>query len=532
MVQTVLDECRLHSKHTKNNMKSQHSRTAKSIRNSGMALTMYIIKLILQFWSRKVFLDYLGTEILGLNSTATNLLSFLNIAEMGIGEAISCTLYKPIFEKDREGIINIVSFHGMIYKRIACMIIGGALIMMCFFPTIFKKMELPLWYAYASFSVLLFSSLLGYFVNYKQVLLSADQKDYKVQYAYNSVLMIKVLVQALTIWLLPHGYIWWLIWELVFAIIASVSLTYVIKATYPFLNKSSLSYNKLKEIYPSVLTKVKQLFFHKTTSFALIQFGPLILYLYTTLTEVAIYGNYMLVFMGITLFVNAALNSVVAGVGNYLEEHFSQRESFFEELFSLRFFIAALFSFFFYTLTPSFILLWIGSEFLLPNSTLLLLTIMLFIQLSRQTIDNFTYAIGLFNDVWAPIVEFTINVGSSLILGYYFGLDGIIGGAIISLVCIVMLWKPYFLFHRGLMLPVSLYWKTFIKHFLITTVLFVVALWLINKVDFHSNPFVTLLVDGGQGLVYLGLPLTIAFCLSGCGMKTFIARMLNFIKTK
>lgn len=39
---------------------------------------MYFVNLVLQFFSRKIFLDYLGTKILGLNTTATNLLQFLN----------------------------------------------------------------------------------------------------------------------------------------------------------------------------------------------------------------------------------------------------------------------------------------------------------------------------------------------------------------------------------------------------------------------------------------------------------------------
>ena len=148
------------------------SRTAQSILNSIVALTMYFVNLVLQFYSRKIFLEYLGAEILGLNSTAYNLLQFLNLAELGIGSAIGYTLYKPIYENDRETIINIVSLQGRFYKKIACIIIFGAVILSFFFPVIFKKMELPLWYAYASFGVLLFSSLLGYFVNYKQILLA------------------------------------------------------------------------------------------------------------------------------------------------------------------------------------------------------------------------------------------------------------------------------------------------------------------------------------------------------------------------
>ena len=62
-----------------------YTRTKNSIRNSVVAVLFQVIALTIGFFSRKIFLDYLGTEILGLNSTASSLLGFLNIAELGIG---------------------------------------------------------------------------------------------------------------------------------------------------------------------------------------------------------------------------------------------------------------------------------------------------------------------------------------------------------------------------------------------------------------------------------------------------------------
>ena len=43
------------------------SRTAKSLKNSVVALLFYFINLGLQFFSRKIFLEHLGAEVLGLN---------------------------------------------------------------------------------------------------------------------------------------------------------------------------------------------------------------------------------------------------------------------------------------------------------------------------------------------------------------------------------------------------------------------------------------------------------------------------------
>ena len=91
---------------------SESSRTAKSIKNAKVALIFYFINIVLQFFSRKVFLDYLGAEVLGLNTTAQNLIGFLNLAELGIGGAIAFTLYKPIYEKNTQVINEIVSLQG------------------------------------------------------------------------------------------------------------------------------------------------------------------------------------------------------------------------------------------------------------------------------------------------------------------------------------------------------------------------------------------------------------------------------------
>lgn len=191
------------------------SRTTKSIHNVKVALLFYILNLILQFFSRKIFLDYLGSEVLGLNTTAQNLLGFLNLAELGIGSAVAYNLYKPLFDQDRTAINAIVSVQGWLYRRIAYIVIIGACILMCFFPMIFAKAQVPLWYAYGSFIALLAAALLSYFVNYRQIVLSADQKEYKITLSVQGVKVVKILFQILAIRFLEHGYVWWMGLEIV-----------------------------------------------------------------------------------------------------------------------------------------------------------------------------------------------------------------------------------------------------------------------------------------------------------------------------
>ena len=62
------------------------SRTQRSIQNVRIALIYYFINLIISFISRKIFIEYLGTEILGLNTTVVNLLQFLNLGNLVSGQ--------------------------------------------------------------------------------------------------------------------------------------------------------------------------------------------------------------------------------------------------------------------------------------------------------------------------------------------------------------------------------------------------------------------------------------------------------------
>lgn len=184
------------------------SRTRKGLKNSGVALSYYIFNMVLGFISRKVFIDHLGASILGLNTTAQDILGFLNLAELGVGSAIAFTLYKPLAMNDRQAINEIVAVQGWLYRKIASFVGVGALVIMLFFPLIFKKIELPIWYAYASFIALLYSALLSYFVNYRQILLSANQMEYKITYSYKYVLLLKTLFQIIAICYFSNGYIW------------------------------------------------------------------------------------------------------------------------------------------------------------------------------------------------------------------------------------------------------------------------------------------------------------------------------------
>lgn len=115
------------------------SRTKKSIINARTALVFYALNFLLSFFSRQAFIAHLGIEVLGLNTTVTSLLGFLNLAELGIGGAISFSLYRPLFRNDIQTINEIVSIQGWLYRKIAFVVMGGGILLMFFFLLFFPK---------------------------------------------------------------------------------------------------------------------------------------------------------------------------------------------------------------------------------------------------------------------------------------------------------------------------------------------------------------------------------------------------------
>ena len=63
-----------------------------------------VATMLMSFVLRKIFILYLADTLLGINSTYTNVLSILNMAELGIGTALNFSLYGPVARGEKEKI--------------------------------------------------------------------------------------------------------------------------------------------------------------------------------------------------------------------------------------------------------------------------------------------------------------------------------------------------------------------------------------------------------------------------------------------
>ena len=85
-------------------------RTKKSAINIITAFISQFVLILLGFVSRKVMIDSIGVEYLGINGLMSNILTILSLAESGIGTAMVYALYKPLAKKDIPKIKGLMNF--------------------------------------------------------------------------------------------------------------------------------------------------------------------------------------------------------------------------------------------------------------------------------------------------------------------------------------------------------------------------------------------------------------------------------------
>lgn len=443
-----------------------NSRIQKSIMNAKVNTIFYVLMLVLAFFSRKYFLQNLGKEFMGLTGTLGDMLNLMNITELGIGTAVGVTLYKPLFSDDRETITDIVSVFGFLYTRVGAIIAAAGLILSCFFPLIFADAGVPLYVVYLMFFSMLYASLLGYFINYRQIILSASQQNYVIMIRYNTAMIVKTILQIFVSFL-PSGYIWWILLEALAITVYSFILNRAIRQHFPWL-ETSIARGKAKfKEYKGLWTKTKQVFAYKLCHLVFNSSTSIFIYAFATLSSVALYGNYNMIMSKAVSFIDGLFTGMTASVGNLIaEDNVDKTLRVFKELLAFRYLAAGVVTFSLYFVSTPLIRMWLGAEYELSSLFVALLALHFFISQVRIAVDNFKDGYGIFQDVWAPIAEVVSNIVFSCILGYLYGLTGIILALILSEFFIKLIWKPYYLFKVGFKRSVlKEYWPLIFKYY-------------------------------------------------------------------
>ncbi|EJT6614079.1 hypothetical protein F6J58_09280 [Clostridium perfringens] len=496
------------------------------MKNMKINLVFYFIIIILNFVSKSIFIKYLGATINGVNSLLTSLISFLNVAELGVGAAVGYSLYKPLNDNQWNEVENIMILFKYYYKKIAIIISVLGIILSIILPFLIKG-QINLLSAYIYYFIYLLNCVLSYFFTYKQTLIIADQKQYKIAFELNITKIIKIIAQCILL-VIFKNFIIWLITEVLFNILGMYLANKKIDKEYKNLLtwSSDEEIDEIKTENKLIGKNIGDIFFHKIGTFVVKQTDAIVISIFSTLVETGIYANYLLIINSLSGLVANTIGSVMPSIGNLIADE-SREKSYkiFKRLYLLDNLIALFLSVCLYFVIDKFILWWVGQEYIFSKYCVIALILNFYIEISRGTIDRFKSGFGIFWDRMAPVFESLVNLFMSVFLAYKLGIVGVFIGTIISNFLIIQIWKPYIVFKEGFQMSIFKYINQTVSIYLRNIIIVIICNFIMKFIDAKFvgfNSFINLFLSG--------ISIFLVCCISIISVYSFDKEFRNLIK--
>lgn len=400
-----------------------------AIKNSTVGLLSQLIILFFQFWTRRIFVKYLGVELLGISSTFSSILNTLSLAELGFHSAVVYSLYKPIVENDHERINEIVNVLKVIYRSIGIFLIAGGLICCPFLKYVLSGVEISAT-VYLIFLIQMLNSACSYFLAYKRTLFHADRRGYITKELDTGMTILFSLIKIIVV-VKTSNYIAYISLTVLQTIVSNLFVHMISRKAYPYLHRTRFNVVIFKEIW----NHVKSLFAGRIASYIYSSTDNLVISAVVGTVSVGYLVNYTTIISSIKTLTGSILSPISPVIGNMLAENSDSvdNEKIFRIYTYIRYVIACTVLIPTIVLLQSFVSVWIGQDYLLPVTIIWLCCFDLYIHLVHSSLCDFINGSGLFKeDKNIEIAGAVTNLAISIILAYRIGMVGVLIGTIIS----------------------------------------------------------------------------------------------------
>lgn len=479
-------------------------RTYNSARNAAVGFAAKLLNLILAFAVRTVFLYTLSTEYLGVSSLFSNVLSVLNISELGIGSAIIFALYRPLADGDSETLKSLMRLYRNAYRIIGCAVLALGAVITPFLPHLLKGSTDSV-NIYVIFYLYLAQSVLSYwFFAYKRSILEADQKNYVIQFLDGAANAVRYAVQIGTLLLLRRtpelSFYLYMAIGTIYGVVSNLMIAKKVDRLYPFLLEPSVPPLD-KESKRSILRNTCALSISRVSATVNSSADSIIISAFLSVSMVGLYSNYRTLTGAVMGILAIVFNSITASVGNlYATETKEKNKQVFNCMHFLCAWIYGFFSIcFFILLNPFIASVWLGTEYLLSDLTVLALAADTLISGAIGAVSKFRDACGLYwQNRYRPLVTVLINVSLSILfvkeLGW--GVSGVLFATILSKLAGTIWIDPYVVFKYAFgEKPFRFYRKYFLTLLLVAaTALPIAAVSRLMPVDSLAAFFIRLVL--------------------------------------
>lgn len=436
-----------------------------------------LISLILSFVSRTLFLRILGVGYLGINGLFNDVLSMLNMAELGFGTAMTYGMYKPLAENDYDTLAALTNFYKKVYHIIAATILIIGVALLPFLPYI-VNLEHDIPHIEIYYLLFLLSNVASYLVTYKTTILYADQKNY-ILLQYGALWHIAEIFVMLLVLYITKSYLLYLITQLLFVYGRNFHMSHLATKQYPYLKrKVALGKDKKQGIFKDVGSA----FLYKIAKVLITGTDNALISVLVSTEMVGFYSNYQIVASKISSLVGTVFYSSITSVGNLLVEKCEEKkQEVFQTMQSLCLMVTTFCATCLFLLQEDFIRVWLGEAYVLGTVTVLSVVFNFYFELSTAPVSTFREAAGLFRKtkylmLWTAL----LNLLFSVVLGRIIGLSGIIFATSLSKLLTSFWYEPKLLFRDYFNKPCRYYFADMLLGGIITIVI-TLCTWLLSS---------------------------------------------------
>ncbi len=424
-------------------MKIQRTRNAtRNIVFDGM---LKMVNMVIPFIMRSILLNTLGVQYLGLSGLFKSILSFLNLAELGVGSAMVFSMYRPIAEDDEASICALLRLYRIFYRCIGAIIAVLGLMLTPFLRNLIHG-ELPAdMNLYILYFMNLGNTVLTYWLfAYKRSLLDAHQRRDVGSKVGLVVHLTEYILKIITLFVFKNYYIYLGI-QLVAQVGINILTAVQVDKMFPtYKPRGSLPREKVWDI----VRRVRDLF---TSKFSYVIFNSadtLVISSFMGLVSLAIYQNYYFVITSLRTMVEVVIGACIAGVGNSLVTESEEKNYRDLERISLLFaWIMGLSTAMLICMYQPFMHIWMGPENLLAFEYVICFGIYYYSMGINKLVNMFKDAAGIWRkDRWRPLVGALVNLGLNLATVRWLGLYGVLLSSVFSIVVVQLPWLLHNLF--------------------------------------------------------------------------------------
>ena len=420
-------------------------RTKNATRNIVFGFFLKIYQIFIPFLMRTAMIYFMGVQYLGLNSLFASILQVLNLAELGVGNAMVYSMYKPIAEDDEITICALMRLYKTYYRVIGLVIAVAGLLLTPFIPRLINGDLPPELNIYVLYLLNLAVTVLSYWLfAYKNSLLQAHQRidvTSKVTLATNTVQYGMQFLVLITI----KNYYAYVLVALATQALTNIVTAIVVTKMYPNYH----SVGKLpKSQVQDINHRIRDLFTSKLGAVIVNSADTVVISAFLGLTMLAIYQNYYYILTSVIGFVGIAFQSCTAGIGNSVIVE--SKEKNFADLKKFTLLIAWIAGFCtccFLCLYQPFMEIWVGKDLMLGFTAVICFCVYFFVYEINQLLNTYKDAAGIWHeDRFRPLVTAIVNLTMNLIMVQFWGIYGVLLSTVLSMLFVGMPWLLHNLF--------------------------------------------------------------------------------------